>query len=277
MSTSLFGAIRVAIRGGGDLGSGIAYRLHKVGFPILITELPQPLLVRRAVSFGSAAVEGEIAVEGTVARRVANVDEALAVQAAGEIPVLIDPEGRLLPAYDPVVLIDARMLKRDPGPQPIRAPLVIGLGPGFVAPQNCDAVLETNRGHNLGRVIWQGAAEMDTKLPGRVGDKAAERVLRAPASGILRGLARIGDVLRMGEPIAEVGGQIVTAPFDGVLRGLVYDGLYVEAGMKIGDLDPRSERAYCFTISEKSLALGGAALEAILSHPEVHRRIRQGQ
>jgi len=277
VSTSPFGAIRVVIRGGGDLGSGVAYRLHKVGFPVLITELPQPLLVRRAVSFGSAAVEGMVTVEGVTARRVASVEEVLAVQAAGEIAVLVDPQGRLLPAYDPVVLIDARMLKRDPGPQPIRAPLVIGLGPGFVAPQNCDAVLETNRGHNLGRVIWKGAAEADTKLPGRVGDKTAERVLRAPTSGIVRGLAQIGDLLRAGEPIAEVGGQIVTAPFDGVLRGLVYDGLHVEAGMKIGDLDPRGERTYCFTISEKSLAVGGAALEAVLSHPETRKRIQQGR
>lgn len=276
MITSPFGAIRVAIRGGGDLGSGVAYRLHKVGFPVLITELPQPLLVRRAVAFGSAAVEGVITVEGVTARRAASIDEALAVQAAGEIAVLIDPEGYWLPPYDPVVLIDARMLKRDPGPQPVRAPLVIGLGPGFVAPHNCDAVLETNRGHNLGRVIWQGAAEPDTKLPGRVGDKVAERVLRAPVSGIVRGLASIGDRLHTGDPIAEVAGQIVTAPFDGVLRGLVHDGLHVEAGMKIGDLDPRGERAYCFTISEKSLALGGAALEAVLSHPEVRKRIRPG-
>lgn len=275
MSDSLFSAIRVAIRGGGDLGSGVAYRLFRAGFPVLITELAHPKLVRRAVAYGSAAIEGSVTVDGVTARRADSLEEALAIQRRGEIAVLIDPEGKSLPAYDPVVLVDARMLKRDPGPQPIRAPLVIGMGPGFTAPVNCDAALETKRGHNLGRVIWRGSAEANTGEPGQVGKYTGQRVLRAPADGIVRGLEPIGAMLRAGQIVAEVNGQAVAAPFDGVLRGLVRDGLYVSAGTKIGDVDPRGERDNCFTISDKSLALGGAALEAVLSHPGVRRTIQQ--
>lgn len=273
MITPAFARVRIALRGGGDLGSGVAYRLYKAGFPVLITELAHPLLVRRAVSFGSAALEGAITVEDVTARRVESVSAALDVQAAGEIPVLVDPDGEHLAEYAPVVLVDARMMKRDPGVQPGEAALVVGLGPGFEAPRNCDAVIETNRGHFLGRAIWQGGAEPDTGKPGRVQGHTADRVVRAPTSGTVRGLAAIGDALQGGDPIAEVGGETVSAPFDGMLRGLVHDGLAVQAGTKIGDVDPRAVRAHCFTISEKSLAIGGGVLEAVLSAPAVRRHL----
>ena len=280
MSTSAedspFRHIRTVIRGGGDLGSGVAYRLHRCGFPVLIVELPHPLLVRRAVSYGSAVIEGAITVDGVTARHVHNINEALAVQADDEIAVLVDPEGNSLAEYAPAVLVDARMLKTDPGPQPIRAPLVIGLGPGFVAPRNCDAVIETNRGHNLGRVIREGAAEPNTGVPGNMLGRTADRVLRAPVDGIVKGLVPIGTRLTGGQPVAEVNGHTVTAPFEGVLRGLIHDGSRVQAGMKIGDVDPRAKRSYCFTISEKSLAIGGGVLEAMLSSPAIRRRIREG-
>lgn len=268
-------AIRVAIRGGGDLGSGVAYRLHRAGFPVLIAELPAPLLVRRAVSFGSAVIDGSITVDGVTARRVGHLPEALDVQAAGEIPVIADPEGDTLADYAPVVLVDARMLKTDPGAQPVEVPLVIGLGPGFCAPHNCHAAIETNRGHHLGRVIREGETESNTHTPGAVLGRATDRVLRAPGDGVVVGLASIGDRLNAGQIVARVGEHTLTAPFAGVLRGLVHDGLTVQAGAKIGDLDPRARRVYCFTISDKSLAVGGGVLEAVLSSPEVRGRIEQ--
>ena len=241
---------------------------------MLITELERPLLVRRAVSFGSAVVEGRVEVEGVVARRVASIGEARAVQGAGEIPVIVDPHGEWLAEYRPAVLVDARMLKRDPGPQPADARLTIGLGPGFEAPRNADAVIETNRGHFLGRVIWQGEPQPDTGRPGTVLGHTADRVLRAPANGVVAGRAAIGASVRAGEVVAEVGGEAVRAPFDGVLRGLVHDGLSVATGTKIGDLDPRGVRVHCFTLSEKSLAIGGGVLEAVLSAPPVRQLIR---
>lgn len=273
MAGPLFDKVRVVIRGGGDLGSGVACRLHRCGFPVLITELAQPLLVRRAVAFGSAAVEGAITVEDITARRVADVAGALHAQAAGEIPVLVDPEGETLGGYDPAVLVDARMLKRPPGSQPAGLMMVIGLGPGFTAPLNCDAAVETNRGHYLGRVIWEGAPEPDTGLPGRVKGHVMERVLRAPAAGKVTALVAIGEAVEQGQPVATVGGVGVRAPFDGVLRGLVHDGLEVPAGLKVGDVDPRGEPVHCFMISEKALAIGGGVLEAVLSYRPIRELV----
>lgn len=272
----LFPNIPVAIRGGGDLGSGVAYRLHQAGFPMLITELAQPLLVRRAVAFGSAVIEGQITIDGVTARLAHTPDDLATIHAAGEIAAAVDPDGKLLTEYDPVVIVDARMRKIDPGPQPGRPRLVIGLGPGFSAPQNCDAVIETNRGHYLGKVIWEGQAQADTGVPGRVLSRTSDRVLRAPVDGVVSSSAAIGQQLNPGERIALVGATEVSAPFAGVLRGLVHDGLQVRAGAKIGDLDPRADPAYCFTISEKSLAIGGGVLEAILASPSIREIIRQG-
>ncbi|GAB4478188.1 MAG: selenium-dependent molybdenum cofactor biosynthesis protein YqeB [Anaerolineae bacterium] len=270
-----FSHIRVAVRGGGDLGSGVAYRLHRAGFPVLITELEAPLLVRRAVSFGSAAVQGMITVDGVTARRVSHPGEVSLLQQQGEVPVICDPDGELLQEYAPVVLVDARMLKADPGVQPVQALLTIGLGPGFEAPLNCDVAVETNRGHNLGRVIWHGSPEPDTRLPGAMKGIVEKRVLRAPTAGLVKGLAPIGSRLAEGDPVAAINGEIITAPFEGVLRGLIHENVPVRPGMKIGDLDPRAEPAYCFTISEKSLAIGGGVLEAILSSPAI-RALVQG-
>jgi xanthine dehydrogenase accessory factor len=270
----IFAGIRIAIRGGGDLGSGAAYRLHRSGFPVLITELAQPLLVRRAVCFGSAIPAGQITIEGVTARRANSIEEVFALLTAGDIPVITDSADSMLSAYGPTVLIDARMLKADPGEPTVAARLRIGLGPGFDAPVNCDAVVETNRGHNLGRVIRQGSAEPDTNIPGQVLGKESARVLRAPADGIIHTLAEIGATVEEGQPVAEVNGEAIIAPFAGVLRGLIHDGTSVPAGVKIGDLDPRAHQAYAFTISDKSLAVGGGVLEAVLSSPVVQSRLK---
>jgi xanthine dehydrogenase accessory factor len=231
-------------------------------------------MVRRAVSFGSAVIEGTLTVDGVRARRADSLEEAIAIQSDHVLPVLIDPDAILLADYAPTVLIDARMLKREPGPLPFRPPLLIGLGPGFIAPTNCDLVIETMRGHTLGRVIWQGAAQPDTGLPDPVMGHAGDRVLRSPADGVFVNLVSIGDRVEGGQPVAQVGTETIVAPFNGVVRGLIHSGLTIKKGMKVGDIDPRGEPAYCFMISDKSLAIGGGVLEAILSWPAMHERIQ---
>lgn len=264
------------LRGGGDLASGVALRLFRVGLRLLIIELPQPLVVRRLVSFAEAVYQGQFSVEGITARRVDDLAGAKGIMERGEIPVLVDPQAEALselrisaPDSPPFVLVDGRMTKSSTESRMGAADLVIGLGPGFVAGENCHAAVETNRGHRLGRVIWQGAPQGDTGVPDLVINRGAERVLRAPADGILRAQAQIGDHLEPGQLVAEVAGQPVRAPFRGVLRGLMHPGLSVRQGLKIGDVDPRDDPRYCTLVSDKSLAVGGGVLEAILSRPEL--------
>ncbi len=265
----------ILIRGGGDLASGIAYRLHKVGLNVIITELSQPLSVRRKVSFSEAVYDGEITIEGLRGLLV-TAKEIPDTLARGEIPVIVDPDLRLL--QDPIlgsrikVLVDARLTKRPPA-QLAPVKLSIGLGPGFTAPKDCHAVIETNRGHRLGRVYWNGSAQADTGIPERVLNVREARVLRAPADGTLIARGEIGDHFNKGEIIAEVGGKTISAPFDGSLRGLIRPGLTVQKGLKIGDLDPRDDPRYCTLISDKSLALGGSVLEAILSRAEIRKTL----
>jgi xanthine dehydrogenase accessory factor len=264
---------KVLIRGGGDLASGVAVRLHRAGFQILVTELPQPLVVRRLVSFAQAVYAGTIKVEEIQGTLVDSLTEAEAQLAKGQVAVMVDPQAEVLNIFQPLVLVDARMTKRPPETGLDAAPLVIGLGPGFTAGQDCHAVVETIRGHFLGRVMWQGSALKDTGVPESVMRKEGERVLRSPAAGILVAHAEIGDHLEKGQLVVEVGKEKVLAPFKGVLRGLVYPGLQVEKGMKIGDLDPRDDARYCTLVSDKALAIGGAVLEAILTRPEIRRRL----
>jgi xanthine dehydrogenase accessory factor len=261
----LFFDTLILLKGAGDLGTGVAWRLHRAGFPVIITELAQPRVVRRTVAFASAVYDGAITVEGVTARRAESFADARTLLDAGIVPVLVDPETRAREFFAPQVLIDAVMAKRNAGTRIADAPLVIALGPGFTPGLDCHAVIETNRGHNLGRVLWDRAAEANTGAPGEVGGKSAERVLRAPVEGRVTSAVRIGDMVVRGQVIARVGGYEVRAPFDGILRGLMHDGIVVQAGMKIGDVDPRAEREHCFTISDKALAVGGGALEAILS------------
>lgn len=261
----------VLVRGGGDLASGVIYRLHRAGIAVVVTELPQPLVVRRLVAFAEAVYAGRVTVQGVTACRVADPEAALALLPTGQVPVLVDPEARSLAVLRPAALVDARMTKRPPDLGREAAPLVVGLGPGFVAGENCHAAVETNRGHDLGRVLWQGAPQPDTGIPEAVLAHQDERVLRAPVDGVLRAHARIGQRLRRGDLIAEVAGVPLRAPFDGVLRGLVHDGLPVTRGMKVGDLDPRNDPAYAHRISDKALAVGGGVLEAVLTPANLRR------
>lgn len=259
----------VLMRGGGDLASGVALRLHRIGINLVITELAQPLTVRRLVSLSNAVFEGQTDVEGVIGVHVENVTDALNVLAEDKIPVLVDPacEVRFASQLDVRALIDARMIKKPPELGLDAAPLVIGLGPGFVAGENCHAAIETNRGHCLGRVIWQGSPEADTGVPGKVSTFRAERVLRAPVDGIISANKALGEQVQEGELIAQVNGEPILAPFSGVLRGLLYDDIQVHQAMKVGDVDPRNDPSFACLVSEKSLAIAGGVLEALLSNP----------
>ena len=261
----IFEHVLVLIKGAGDLASGAAYRLKRSGFPLIMTELPTPLMVRRAVCFGEAVYSGQVTVEGITARRVERVAEAEGLAYTDVIPVLVAPQPEIVPTLKPQVLVDAIMAKVNTGTAIHDAPLVIALGPGFTAGQECHAVIETNRGHWLGRVIDAGQTEPDTGQPGAVKGQLADRVLRAPAEGHVIAVANLGDRLQAGQLIATVAGHEVRAPFAGVLRGLVHSQVPLTKGFKIGDLDPRGVARHCFTISDKSLAVGGGVLEAILA------------
>jgi xanthine dehydrogenase accessory factor len=258
------------------LGSGVALRLHRVGLRVVITEQPQPFVVRRTVAFAEAVFQGMFSVEGVSAQRVASMQEALGVILEGSIPVLIDPQLELCDINQPLVLVDARMRKIPPERGTDSAQLFIGLGPGFVAGVNCHAVVETHRGHTLGRVYWKGSAKEDTGIPDGVLGNKGERVLRAPAEGFVTAHAEIGVVLEKDQLIAEIAGKPVFSPFPGVLRGLVHPDLYVNRGDKIGDVDPRSDPKYCYLVSDKSLAIGGGVLEAVLTIPEIRMKLWDG-
>lgn len=264
MSERGYTARLVVIRGAGDLASGIAHRLRRAGLAVAMTEVPEPRALRRAVSFATAIYEGSIAIEGVEAHRAASSDEARLLLRQGLIAVLVDPECQALQDLRPEVLVDAIMAKRNLGTRIDSAPLVIGVGPGFAAGVDVHAVIETQRGHDLGRVIYQGSAAANTGVPGAVLGYTRERVLWAPAAGVLRGGLPIGTRVEAGQAVAEVDGRPVVAAVSGVLRGLMHDGLRVEAGEKVGDVDPRGVAEHCFTISDKARAIGGGVLEAIL-------------
>lgn len=255
----------VVVRGGGDLGTGVAHRLVRAGYRVVVLECGAPRAVRRAVAFAEAVHAGEVEVEGVRASRV----EAGAVVSGGgrveAVPVVVDPDGELMARLAPDVVVDARMAKRNLGTTRDDAPLTVGLGPGFEAGLDVDLVIETKRGHSLGRVIESGAALPDTGVPGEVGGVSSGRLLRAPADGEFRASKGIGDSVDAGDEVGRVGEAPVTAQTAGMIRGLMADGLSVERGDKLGDVDPRGTSIDPRAISDKARAVGGAALEALLS------------
>jgi len=263
----------IIIRGGGDLATGVALRLHRVGLRVIITELSQPLVVRRSVAFAEAVYRGQHMVEDVTACLADSPDRALQILAAGDIPVLIDPIAESRHYFNPFIIIDARMTKRTPDLGMDAARFTVGLGPGFIAGENCHAAIETNRGHFLARVIWDGAPQANTKLPEAVDQHQADRVLRAPDDGVFQTFIEIGDHVEIGDLIAEVAGRQITAPFSGRLRGLLHTGLPVRKGLKVGDVDPRDDTRYVNMVSEKALALGGGVLEAILSQSDLRANL----
>ncbi len=258
--------ILVIIRGGGDLATGVAVRLFRAGFSVMILEVNHPTVIRLPVSFARAVYEGEAIVEGVEAVLIPSWQKAKDTIKQGKIPVLVDPEGYCIERLFPAVLVDAILAKRNLGTKINQAPLVIGLGPGFTAGKDVDAAVETKRGHNLGRVYYQGQAVPDTGVPGEVGGESKRRLLRTPAEGKIVPFHKIGDLVKEGEVIAEVRGVPLKTEISGVLRGLIYPQSKVTRGMKVGDVDPRGIKEHCFTVSDKARSLGGAVLEAICAY-----------
>ncbi len=259
------GQLIILIRGAGEMASGIACRLHRSGFTrLLMTERPEPLAVRRTVAFSEALRDGVQRIEGITGRRVESTDEAREQWIEHSVPVMIDPECGSRFSLKPDILVDAILAKKNLGTRIDYAPLVIGLGPGFRAGVDVHCVVETNRGHDLGRVITEGPAAPDTGIPGDIAGHTVRRVLRAPADGLFKAGRAIGDIVLEGDLVGHVSGMPVKAALTGVVRGLIRDRTRVRSGLKIGDIDPRGDPSACHTISEKARAIAGAVLEAIL-------------
>ena len=255
----------VVIRGAGDLASGVAVRLRHAGFDIVMLDIAEPTTVRRTVAFSEAIRLGSMTVEDVQARLVSSPAEARTCVKQGSIAVLVDPTAACVPRLQPQVLVDAIIAKRNLGTCITDAPLVIGVGPGFTAGRDCHAVVETKRGHDLGRVLWKGSAAPNTGVPGDIAGHGADRVLRAPAAGAFEPVLSIGDAVHAGDVAATVAGVPLRCTIDGILRGLLAPGVEVAPGMKAGDIDPRDVRDHCWTVSDKARAIGGGVLEAILA------------
>lgn len=263
----------VLLRGGGDLATGVAARLWRSGFWLVVTEIAQPLTVRRLVSLAEAVYEGEVAVEELRGQRAENLEAARSILDQRSIPVLVDPTAEIRHELEPSAIVDARMVKRGPYLALESADVTVGLGPGFEAGVNVHAVVETNRGHRLGRVFWEGTAQPDTGVPESVKGQDYERVLRAPSEGVFEPVAEIGSLVTEGTRLAQVNRKPLIAPFDGALRGLLHGGVEVKAGSKVGDLDPRQDLSLCSLISDKALAVGGGVLEALLTRPFIRSQL----
>lgn len=256
--------IRVAVRGAGDLASGVAWRLYHSGFKVFMTEINQPMAVRRKVAFCEAIYDGSAVVEGVEAKLVRTAEEIAQLWDQNKIPILVDPQCEIRKVIKPAVLVDAILAKKNKGTSTEDAPLVIALGPGFTAGKDAHFVVETNRGHYLGRLLLSGSAEPNTGVPGPVQGISTERVLRAPTAGSWENNAEIGVLVKKGDLVGSVEGIAVNAEIDGVVRGLIHPGVKVSKDLKIGDIDPRGNKDACYTISEKALAIGGGVLEGIL-------------
>lgn len=254
----------IVIRGAGEMASALAWRLYQTHFKILMTESSHPLAVRRKVSFCEAVYDGKAAVEGVTARRIDDLKQVPECHATGEIPVFVDPELACLDQLSADVLVEATLAKRNMGITLGMAPLVIGMGPGFTAGIDVDLVIETNRGHNLGRIITDGPAEPNTGIPGNINGQSSQRVLRAPADGEFNAAVDLGAMVKAGDTIATVQDLPVKSQLDGVVRGLIRPGSRVTKGLKVGDVDPRGDSSYLYTISDKGRSVAGAVLEAIL-------------
>ncbi len=256
--------MRVLIKGAGDVASGVAYRLHQAGFSLLLTDIAKPTAVRRTVAFSQAIYDGQVTVEGVTAQLVENLTTALDCMKKGIIPVMIDEEAAVKRDFAPQIVVDAIMAKHNLNTSITDASIVIGLGPGFTAGVDCHAVIETKRGHFLGKVLYQGQAFPDTGVPGEIAGHSGDRIVRTPQAGIFYTKAQIGDMVCKGDMVACVDQTPVLAPIDGCLRGLLPNGIIVTAGMKAGDVDPRGIVSHCFSISDKARSIGGGVLEAIM-------------
>lgn len=255
----------VVIRGAGDIATGIALRLFRARIQVVMTDLECPTAIRRTVCFSQAIPDGETAVEGVTAKRAETPAQVLALLEQRIVPVLADPEGHCISTLKPDGVVDAILAKENLGTRITDARVVIGVGPGFTVGEDCHAVVETMRGHYLGRVFYTGSAQPNTGIPGLIGGFAGERVLRAPVDGMFHPLRRIGDQVKEGETAAMVDGQPMVCTLTGILRGILPEGTPVYKGMKAGDIDPRCKLEHCCCASDKALAIGGGVLEALLA------------
>lgn len=266
----------IVVRGGGDIATGTIMKLYQCGFSVLILEIPTPSAIRRNVAFSEAVYQGTQTIEGVTCYLAKDIEEAEHFLAEEKLTMLIDPKGLCLDTFHPLALVDAILAKKNLGTTKSMAPITVALGPGFTAdkdssedPQCVDAVIETMRGHNLGRVIYKGSAIPNTGIPGKIAGFDKERVIHSPAEGILRNVSSITDIVKKGQIIADIetndGIVPVEATLDGLLRGLIRDGYPVTKGFKIADIDPRAnEYNNCFTVSDKARCIAGGVLEAIL-------------
>ena len=255
----------IVVRGAGDIATGTIQKLHRAGFLVIATESAQPSAIRRRVSLCEAVYEKSQTVEDIIAVRADTLEEAYEILSQNRVAVMIDPSCALLGEVRPLAVIDAILAKKNMGTTRDMAPITIALGPGFTADQDVDAVIETMRGHNLGRLLFQGSAMPNTGIPGIIEGYGRERVIYSPCAGRVVTKKEIGDMVEKGEALATVEGQPVPASIGGILRGLIRDGFTVSAGFKMADIDPReAERENCFTISDKARCIGGTALEAVL-------------
>lgn len=259
----------IIVRGGGDLATGTIYKLCKCGFSVLILEVEKPSAIRRNVAFSEAVYEGQQTVENVTCYRADSVSHARSLLEKGKLAVLVDPKGTAISQMQPMAVVDAILAKKNLGTNREMAPITVALGPGFEAGVDVDAVIETNRGHNLGRVLRSGCAAANTGVPGIIGGFGKERVLYSPVAGVMKNVCKITDTVRKGEVVAEVvtenGSLPILASLDGLLRGLIRDGYPVTKGFKVADIDPRLEEYQnCFTISDKSRCIAGGVIEAVL-------------
>lgn len=255
----------IIIRGAGDLATGSAIRLRKSGFPVIMLEIEKPTVIRTTVSFATAVFNGQQTVEGVTAVRCSKED-AIKTAFDGNVPVVVDPECECIKMFEPEVVIDAILAKRNCGTTKDMAPFVLALGPGFTAPLDCHAVVETQRGHTLGMVIYNGSAIENTGIPGIIGGVGKERVLHAPCSGIFKSVSKIGDIVSAGSTIAYVDNTPVVTEIGGKVRGMLTDGLCVPTGFKVADVDPRGAETDHTTCSDKARAISGGVLEAVLHY-----------
>ncbi len=255
----------IIIRGAGDIATGVAHRLFRSGYSVIMTELASPTVIRRQVAFAEAVNESMHCVEGVTGYFAKTAGDAVAATRNGFVAVVVDPQGAMLKELVPAAFVDAALAKKNLGTSITDAAVVVGLGPGFTAGVDVHAVVETQRGHYLGKVITLGQAAPDTGIPGDIGGYREERVLRAPEGGVFEPLREIGCQVDPGDPVAKIGTKVLRAEIGGVVRGLLRGGLQVFPGMKVGDIDPRGVREYCITISDKARAIAGGVLEAILS------------
>ncbi len=255
----------IIVRGGGDIATGTIYKLYQSRFPVLVLEIANPSCIRRTISFCEAVFDKKVEVEGVTAKRAESLEDAFVIYGQGQIPVMIDENGSMIQEVQPPVVVDAILAKRNLGTKITDAPAVIGVGPGFCAGKDVDAVIETQRGHNLGRVIYEGEAAPNTGIPGMIGGYAKERVIHASATGKLHILRQIGEIVEAGDILADIEGTPVKTLISGVIRGMIREGYDVKKGLKIADVDPRvKEQENCYHISDKARCVAGGVLEAIL-------------